>query len=46
MAETHNTDDPDQLIEATAGMRMAFWSWAVLVVAGVAVMITLPLMGR
>lgn len=30
----------------TKGMRFAFWSWATIVVAGLAVMIVLPLSGR
>ena len=30
----------------TTGMRIVFWTWMVLIVGGVAVMIALPLLGR
>lgn len=29
-----------------ASMRMAFWSWTLIIVVGLATMIALPLMGR
>ncbi len=29
-----------------ASMRMAFWSWTLIIVVGLAVMIALPLAGR
>ncbi len=29
-----------------ASMRMAFWSWTLIIVIGLAIMITLPLLGR
>jgi hypothetical protein len=29
-----------------ASMRMAFWSWTLIIVVGLATMITLPLIGR
>ncbi len=32
--------------EGRASMRTAFWSWMTIIVAGLAVMIVLPLMGR
>jgi hypothetical protein len=28
------------------GMRVVFWAWMLIIVAGLAVMIALPLMGR
>ncbi|MER7796568.1 hypothetical protein [Microbacterium sp. NPDC096154] len=40
MAETH------ERVEDTPGMRVAFWSWAVIVAGGLAAMIVLPLLGR
>lgn len=43
MSDTKNEDPP---VGATAGMRFAFWSWLVIVLGGLAVMITLPLTGR
>ncbi|MDQ0644295.1 hypothetical protein QFZ46_002455 [Microbacterium murale] len=36
---------PDTRIPRAA-MRAAFWSWTVIIVAGLAVMIALPLAGR
>ncbi|GAB3283367.1 MULTISPECIES: hypothetical protein [unclassified Microbacterium] len=36
----------DETVEETAGMRFAFWSWMAIVIAGLAVMIVLPLAGR
>jgi len=30
----------------TAGMRVVFWTWMVLIAGGLAVMIVLPLLGR
>lgn len=39
------TDTKDG-IEGTAGMRFAFWSWMVIVIGGLAVMIVIPLTGR
>jgi hypothetical protein len=30
----------------TTGMRTVFWTWMVLIVGGLAVMIVLPLLGR
>ncbi|WP_345752476.1 hypothetical protein [Microbacterium rhizophilus] len=45
MPETHSTESKPA-IEETSGMRLAFWSWAIIVGGGLAVMITLPLMGR
>jgi hypothetical protein len=30
----------------TTGMRIVFWTWMVLIVSGLAVMIALPLLGR
>jgi len=38
--------EQDPPIESTSGMRFAFWSWAVIVVGGLAAMIALPLAGR
>jgi hypothetical protein len=32
--------------DARGAMRTAFWSWMVIIVGGLAVMITLPLAGR
>lgn len=32
--------------ETRSAMRTAFWSWTVIIVVGLAVMIILPLMGR
>ena len=32
--------------EVRSAMRMAFWSWAVIIVGGLAYMIALPLAGR
>ena len=40
-----DTEIEDSPIEETAGMRFAFWSWALIVGGGLAIMITLPLMG-
>jgi len=31
---------------ARAGMRVVFWGWLVVIAAGLAVMVSLPLMGR
>ncbi len=36
---------PDPTI-GRASMRMAFWSWAIIIMVGLAIMIALPAMGR
>ena len=32
--------------QETTGMRVMFWTWMILIVGGLAVMIVLPLLGR
>lgn len=32
--------------KSTAGMRVAFWSWMVIIVGGLLIMLVLPLTGR
>jgi hypothetical protein len=32
--------------QETAGMRVVFWTWMVLIAGGLTVMIVLPLLGR
>lgn len=46
MGETEDKTESQSFIEETAGMRMSFWSWMTIVVGGLAVMVTIPLMGR
>lgn len=46
MGENNQDGPPSPSVQETAGMRVAFWSWAVIVGGGLAVMIALPLLGR
>ncbi|MGV2984597.1 hypothetical protein ACNPNP_12920 [Microbacterium sp. AGC85] len=45
MSITRGADVPDNHVPRVA-MRTAFWSWTVIIVTGLVVMIALPLVGR
>ena len=46
LRRSHIVSVMTQSKQETTGMRVMFWTWMILIVGGLAVMILLPLLGR